>query len=104
MRSKDVGGILTDGKGKHVLHLTMLQPQLCPTWAAFPRQEDGTEPPKQQCHGMAPGSQGERSAPDTSGNKQHINTGAAEELAASQAIFSHHLSYLIGKQVVYVPC
>lgn len=104
MRSTDTGGIATDGEGKHVLHLALLQPLLCPTWAAFPRQGDGTEASKQQCHGMAPESQGVRSAPSTSGCQQHINTGAAEELAATQVIFSHHLSYLIGKQVVYVPC
>lgn len=50
MRSKEVGGIAADGEGKHVLHLAMLQPLLCRTWAAFPRQGDSTEPPKQQWH------------------------------------------------------
>lgn len=87
MRNKDVGGIATDGEGKHVLPLVMLQPLLCHAWAAFPRQGDGTEPPKQQCHGMAPGSQGARLALITSGCKQHINSGAAEELAATKVIF-----------------
>lgn len=88
MRNKDVGGVAADGEGKHVLHLGMLQPLLCHTWAAFPGQGVGTEPPKQHCHGMAPGSQGSRFAPVTSGCKWHINTGAAEELAATKVIFS----------------
>lgn len=70
-----------------MLHLAMLQPLLCRTWAAFPGQGDRTEPPKQQCHGMAPGSQGARFGLITSGCKQHINIGAAEELAATKVIF-----------------
>lgn len=88
MRSKHFGGIAADGEVRHVLHLARLQSLLGHTWAAFPRQGDGTEPPKQQCHGMASGSQGARFAPVTSGCKQHINTGAAEDLAATGAIFS----------------
>lgn len=99
MRSKH-GGIAADGEGMNVLHLAMLQPLLGCTWAAFPRQGDGTEPPKQQCNGMPPDSQDVRSAPVTSRCKQHINTGAAEELAIKSSSFD----YLIGKEVVYIPC
>lgn len=50
---------------------------------------------------MAPGSQCARFATITSRCKQHINTGAAVQLAAVKQPTS--LDHLIGKQMVSVP-
>lgn len=79
----------------------MLQPLLMVPDQLFTVQGHGAEPSKQQCHGMAPCSQCAGFATVTSGCKWHINTGAAEEMAAIKQ--SACLDHLIGKQAVSVP-
>lgn len=101
MRRKDACGVACDGEAKHVLCFWTPQPLLHRTWSAVRVQGCGTEPSEQQRHGMAPCSQRARFASITSACKRHINTGAAEELAAIKQ--SSSLGYLIEKQVVYIP-